>query len=272
MNKKHKIQILIEELNFPEGPAVDSKGNIWFVEQKAGNIVCLSKQNILKRYSTNGSPNGIAIDKNDNIWYCDSGNNCISVYYPDTAHFEVKCSHAEGKPLDKPNDLTFDKNGNVLFTCPGNSRYEPTGYLCVMTDEQVKVVTRQKYFPNGLAFTSDGKELIIAETYKHRLWKGKWDPNSLEWFNEAPWVEVGGPIGPDGMAFDQNNNLHVAVFGQQRLKVISPDGVIIEEIFLPGKNPTNCAFLPEGGLIVTEAERGELLWIDNKVKGNPLFK
>ena len=36
---------------------------------------------------------------------------------------------------------------------------------------------------------------------------------------------------------------------------------------LPGKNPTSCFFLMNGGLIVTEAERGELLWIYNKTTG-----
>lgn len=264
--EENRIQILIEGLNFPEGPAVDSMGNIWFVEQQGGDIVRFSVKNKIKRYPTDGSPNGIAIDMYDNVWFCDSKNNCISVFEPKRENIRIVCGSVNGKPFDKPNDLAFDDAGNLLFTCPGNSRYEPTGYVCAFANGKAKKIAEQKYFPNGLAFTADGKELIIAETYKHRLWKGKWDSTSATWLEAAPWVEVGGPIGPDGMAFDRNHNLYVAVFGQQRIKVISPQGVIIEEVLLPGKNPTNCAFLKNGGLIVTEAERGELLWIDNKIK------
>lgn len=270
--KESKIKVLIEGLDFPEGPAVDSFGNIWLVEQQGGNIIRFSVDNKITRYPTNGSPNGIAIDAHDYIWFCDSKNNCISVLEPKKKSIKVVCDEVNGKPLDKPNDLAFDDSGNLLFTCPGNSRHEPTGYVCALVKGEVKKITEGKYFPNGLAFTADGKELVIAETYKYRLWKGKWDSSSATWYEAAPWVEVGGPIGPDGMAFDENHNLHVAIFGQQKIKVISPQGIIIEEVFLPGKNPTNCAFLVKGGLIVTEAERGELLWIDNSIKGIPLYR
>lgn len=272
MTKDNKIQILIERLNFPEGPAVDSVGNIWFVEQQGGDLVRFSVENKITRYPTNGSPNGIAIDTYDHVWFCDSQNNCISVFEPKRESTRIVCDNVNGTPLDKPNDLAFDDSGNLIFTCPGNSRYEPTGYVCALVKGKAKKIAEHKYFPNGLAFTAAGKELIIAETYKHRLWKGKWNSTSATWLDVAPWVEVGGPIGPDGMAFDENNNLYVAVFGQQRIKVISPQGIIIEEILLPGRNPTNCAFLRNGGLIVTEAERGELLWVDNKIKGISLCR
>ena len=69
------IQVLLENLAFPEGPAIDSKGNIWFVELHGGNVCVLSPDGNLKRYAiANGKPNGIAIDDQDNIWFCDSGN------------------------------------------------------------------------------------------------------------------------------------------------------------------------------------------------------
>ncbi|WP_080903529.1 SMP-30/gluconolactonase/LRE family protein [Parabacteroides sp. Marseille-P3160] len=265
-------KVLLNGLDFPEGPAIDSQGTIWLVELKGGNLLCFTSEQEIKRYPVNGGPNGIAIDRMDNIWFCDSKNNCISRFDQQTKNIEVVCSTVEEEPLNQPNDLAFDLSGNLLFTCPGNSRQEPTGYACVLSKGIVRKITEQKFFPNGLAFTPDGKELVVAETYRHRIWKGKWDAVSCRWTEEAPWVEVGGPVGPDGMAFDSDGNLYVAVFGKQAVKVVSPEGQIIEEIPLPGKNPTNCAFLPTGGLLVTETERGELVWIENGVKGCPLFK
>ena len=264
----------MQGLVFPEGPAVDSKGNIWFVELKGGNLGCLSPDQTFKRFPVaNGSPNGIAIDRRDHIWFCDSTNNCVSRLNPETLKIDTVCSGINGQPLHQPCDLAFDRQGTLVFTCHNNSRQEPTGYVCAWSpDDGIKKISDGKFFPNGLVFTSDGKELIIAETYKYRLWKGKWDAKSKTWYDEHPWVEAGGPIGPDGMAFSKDGDLYVAVYGRKTIKVISPQGIIIDEIELPGQNPTNCAFLPDGGLIVTEAERGELLKIDNRKKGMNLFK
>lgn len=268
----YKIDIIADNLAFPEGPAVDSKKRIWFVELKGGNLCCLDKHNLTK-IPTGGGPNGIAIDSNDSIWFCDSMQNKIRSYNPVNKTFTVEAEFIEDMILAEPNDLAFDIDGHLCFTCPGNSRKAPTGYsCCILPDKTVKKIATQMFFNNGLAFTPDGKKLVIAETYKHRLWLGEWDDVSFLWKNAHPWIDVGGPIGPDGMAFDENGNLYVAVYGQQAVKCIDPTGNIIEQIILPGKNPTNCAFLPDGGLLVTEAENGQLLKISNGIFGAALFK
>jgi gluconolactonase len=249
-------------LNFPEGPAFDSAGNLWLVELKGGNLVKISGSGEIQRFETGGNPNGIAIDGKGKIWFCDAGQNSVRTFDPKTKIFETKASKIESEPLTKPNDLAFDTKGNLVFTCPGESRKEPTGYACVLTrDGQVKKITDGKYFPNGLAFTLDGKSLVIAETYKHRLWKGNWDVEKSEWTNARVWCEVGGPDGPggpDGMAFDKNGDLYVAIYGIGKIRVVSPEGKVIREIALTGNNPTNCAFDPsqKGILVVTEAEKG----------------
>jgi len=173
----------------------------------------------------------------------------------------------DGETLDMPNDLAFDERGNLLFTCPGNSRKEPTGYVCCANSKRVKKIADGKFFPNGLAFSENGKTLVVAETYRHRLWLGGWDSRAEDWLEPRPWAEVGGPIGPDGMAFGHDENLYVAVYGQSAIKVVSPSGKVVRVIELHGKNPTNCAFAREGGLLVTEAEKGELLFIDIGVRG-----
>ncbi|NJO01722.1 MAG: SMP-30/gluconolactonase/LRE family protein [Bacteroidia bacterium] len=204
-----------------------------------------------------------------------AGQNAIRRFKPKDHIFETLATHVDQEMLNKPNDLAFDALGNLVFTCPGNSRQEPTGYICALQpDGRVTKIPEHMYFPNGLAFAPFEDALIIAETYRHRLWKGHWNASALKWEDAHPWVEVGGPIGPDGMAFDQAGNLYVAIFDQAQIKQINPQGEIREVYPLSGRRPTNCAFDLSGkhGLIVTEAERGEILSLSVDQPGFPLFR
>jgi len=250
---------------------------LWAVELKGGALVQW-KEGQLIRHRVGGAPNGIAVDSENKIWFCDADQNAIRCFDPLTKEIKVMADKVDGHLLHKPNDLAFDSKGNLVFTCPGKSREEPTGYVCVLTKGgNVKKITTEKYFPNGLAFTANGKSLVIAETYKHRLWKGDWNADTCEWTNGNVWCNIGGPIGPggpDGMAFDEEGNLYAAIFGSGKIKVVNKIGEVINEILLMGQHPTNCAFDPSGklGLVVSEAEHGVLVSINVCSKGQPLFK
>jgi gluconolactonase len=258
------FHILASGLRFPEGPAFAPDGSLWAVELKGASLVRIQDEE-LQRFAVGGSPNGIAIDPAGKIWFCDAELNAIRCFDPNTQQCETLVSAVERQPLNKPNDLAFDAVGNLIFTCPGDSRQEPSGYVCVRRrDGQVKKIAEGLYFPNGLAFNADGTELIIAETYQHRLWKGQWNAQTCTWEPAQPWCSIGGPNGPggpDGMAFDQDQLLYVAVYGTGSIRVVNPAGEVVEQILLPAQNPTNCAFDPSGrwGLVITEAEQGLIL-------------
>lgn len=267
---------LASGLRFPEGPAFAPDGSLWAVELKGASLVRIQNEQ-LQRFEVGGSPNGIAIEPAGLIWFCDAELNAIRRFDPVNQQCETLVSAVDQQPLNKPNDLAFDAVGNLVFTCPGDSRQEPTGYVCVRTpDAQVKKIAEGLYFPNGLAFNADGTELIIAETYQHRLWKGQWDANNCTWEQAQPWCNIGGPTGPggpDGMAFDQEQLLYVAVYGTGSIRIVNPEGEVLEQILLPGQNPTNCAFDPNGrwGLVITEAEQGLILSYPTEALGQKLL-
>ncbi len=267
------MKIIVEDLDFPEGPCFDPAGELWFVELKGGNLVRW-RESGLERFATGGDPNGMTFDHRGVAWFCDAGQCAVRTFEPATGEFKTVADRIDGAPLFKPNDLAFDAAGNLVFTCPGDSRTEPTGYVCCLKpDGALMKVATGKYFPNGLAFTADGKELVIAETYRHRLWRGSWDAATARWIDAQPWADVGAPPGPDGMAFGADGLLYVAVYRHGQIKVINTAGEIARTIDLPGKNPTNVAFDSSGklGMVVTEAERGLLLSFPDSESGARLF-
>jgi sugar lactone lactonase YvrE len=275
MHTDSSCHVIAEGLNFPEGPVFDPAGRLWCVELKAGNLVRLDHAG-LQRIATGGTPNGLAVDWRGVLWFCDAGQMAIRTYDPAKGDFATVCAEVEGAPLFKPNDLAFDSLGNLLFTCPGDSRTEPTGYVCCLSpDGRVRKIQEGMFFPNGLALCADGTELFVAETYKQRLWKGAWDARSRQWKDATPCsTPLPGAPGPDGMAFDDKGGLYIAVYGAGHVVQLNPDGSIGRTWATPGKNPTNVAFDPSGrlGLVVTEAERGHLLSLPaRQTRGSVLY-
>lgn len=263
------ISTLIKGLNFPEGPAFGKNGTIWLVEKEAGNLIYYHNQKY-ERIPTGGHPNGIAIDNIGNIWFCDSLNNSIRKYVPHERKCYTMVEQYLGQPLKMPNDLCFDKHNNLLFTCPGDRLDDNCGYICCLySDGKLRIIHSGMYYPNGLAFHLDGNSLFIAETGSKWIWKSQWDHKKEKLENLEKFSYVGGNVGPDGLAFDKENSLYVALYGSNKIVILNTIGQPIDEITLKHPNPTNCAMDPEGkqGLVITEASKGELLRFQSNQKG-----
>jgi gluconolactonase len=264
--------ILARDLAFPEGPAFAPDGALWCVELKAETLVRIEHGQV-QRIHVGGGPNGIAFDRSGTLWFCDSAQDAIRTYDVASGICETVASASAAHDLRGPNDLAFAGDGSLVFTCPGTSRQEPTGMVWRLSRERkLTLVAEGLYFPNGLAFTEGSKQLVVAETYRHRLWRGLWNCDRGRWVDPKPYAELGGPVGPDGMALGGDGRMRVAVYGQQAVKIVGDSGDIDVVIATPGRNPTNCAFDPTGrlGLVVTEAERGEIIAYPNVGSGAPL--
>src|SRR5690606_1313563 len=117
--------------------------------------------------------------------------------------------------------------GNLLFSDHADGREEPLSAICVLPDgkNRAKVISSNKYFTNGLALGSDAKTLIFSETYRQKLWIGEWNSTLLELRNERPFAKAGdGPWGPDGITFDEFENLYAAIFNESVINIYDKKG------------------------------------------------
>jgi gluconolactonase len=266
--------VLADGLLFPEGPLVDRAGDVWCVELRGGALCRISPEGQTERHVVGGAPNGLALDSHGDIWYCDAEHNEIRRFETATARVHSVVGSVDGHDLDAPNDLAFDAAGNLLFTCPGNSRQQPTGYVCCLSaNGKVRVIAAELLFPNGLAFTADGARLYLAETYKMRVSSADWNASSPHSLSLQPCFETPGPIGPDGLAIDRQGRVHACLYSAGAVLITDADGKVQQSVSIPGGRPTNCAFDPRGryGLLVTEAAKGTVLSFPDLGPGDAPF-
>lgn len=275
-----ELQKVADGLNFPEGPAWDGAGTLYVSNCKGDWISKITAEGadvFLKAAAkpfTFEKTNGMTVFKDHYLYACEFGRGAILKISP-AGKTEIFAAGYQGKRFNRPNDLAFDPAGNLYFTDPNHYRREnPDGvvYRVAVGTGQVTPVASKLAFPNGIAFSADGKTLFVCESVFERVLKFTVNSDgSLS--NQQVFVVLPGGD-PDGINLDQAGNLYVAHFGGGAICVVSPDGSVIQKIPTPGKRPTNVEF---GGkdlrtLYITETETGAVYQATVKIPGLPLSR
>ena len=142
-----------------------------------------------------GGPNGLAIGPDGALWVCNNGGfkyherdgllipgNCPDDYSGGrieridlaTGKVERVLDSVEGFPLKGPNDLVFDKAGNLYFTDHGKtySRQRDFGGLFFLANGASEAIELDHHHtsPNGVGLSPDEKTVYMADTMTARLW------------------------------------------------------------------------------------------------------
>lgn len=201
--------------NYPMAVTVDSKGNVY---------VCDTQNNLIRKMASDGTVSTIA--------------GALTVANKDHPEDTTR--------LDNPKGIVADKQGNVYFTDFGRDvirKIATDGKITVFAGNSDRGAKDGKgtaasfYLPTGLAIDDQGN-LFVADTYNNII--RKIDPSGLVTTiagKPAPQGKRNGGARdgkgseaqfrqPFGIAVDHNGNVYVADVGNQKIRKISPDGMV----------------------------------------------
>ncbi len=250
---------IVDGLAFPEGPTWDRKSALFVVNVYNNRLerLLLSKEGTVERRELYaelpGKGNGTTLHADGTLYVADYERRAI-LRLPAPNKVEVVVDYYEGQPLRGPNDLCFDKHGNLFFTDPRESWDAPIGTVYRLSkDGKLEPFGKDLHFPNGIAIDPEGRYVYVAETRRNRILRWALRNGAVVSREPELFAELAkNAIGPDGMRFDKGGSLWVAHYGRGIVK-LDRSGKEVALYTLPGKGITNLEF---GGrwLFVTETE------------------
>ncbi len=218
---------------FTEGPAADSKGNVYFTDQPNDRILIWSIDNELDTFMMpSGRSNGLCFDKQDNLWACaDEKNQLWKI--DATKNLTVILHTIDGQLFNGPNDVWITPQGGIYFSDP----YYKRGYW---QREQDKLDVQGVYYlaptlkkpalviddllqPNGIIGTPDGKMLYVTD-----IRDGKTYSYGINKNGELTHKKLFCEMGSDGMTLDEQGNVYLT--NREGVTVYNPHGKKIENI------------------------------------------
>lgn len=261
-------------LDHPEGLAVHADGSIW-CGGEGGQIYRIDPdgRSIEKLADSGGFSQGIAFDREGNLYVCDLEHAAVMRLDAERGVYERFADGADGQRIRIANYPAFGPDGSLYVSDshafknpgPGIFRFWPDGSGELWYGEPVN-------FANGLAFSSDGRFLYVAETFGHAIFRLPLKNDGSAGPRQEV-VELPGVL-PDGLAFDRRGNLYVACYEPSQVLRVAHDGAV--EILVRDEeahllcHPTNVAFRGST-LFAANLGRWHITRISADTEGLPLY-
>ena len=270
IDKNAKIELLAEGFDWAEGPVwVDRLNGVLFSDVPNNKVYMWNEEKGLSIFlepsgMTNYSPtnkldgsNGLALDKNGNLILCQHGDRTIArlkKWNFKKPSFDIIVEKYEGKRLNSPNDLVFDKSGSIYFTDP------PYG-LKIQDDDPLKelnfngiyrwseskgieLLSKSMKRPNGIILSEDEKTVYVGNSDKDNNVIIAFDNNKNGLVNERVFFD-GNKLSKNRVGLFDGLKLHSSGI----IFTTGPGGVLLLDskgkhlgTIMPGKATANCAF------------------------------
>lgn len=209
------LTLISDAYEFVEGPAVDTKGNVFFTDQPNNRIMKwdATTNNISVYMQPAGHSNGLYFDNEGNLLAC--ADEKFELWQIDSnKNVTVILDNYLNKKLNGPNDLWVDSQGGIYFTDPyyqrpywtrteGEIKNKNVYYLGPDRLE-LKIVAGDLVQPNGIIGTPDSKMIYIADIGDSKIYSYAIN-NNASFSNKTLFVEEKS----DGMTLDNQGNLYI---------------------------------------------------------------
>ena len=267
---------LADGFAFTEGPAANSSGDVYFVDDPNNKIHFWSVAE--KKLSTfideSAHANGMYVDKNDILYVCEGGTGSVVSYTP-SGKRTVVANKFEDRHFNKPNDLWVDTKGGIYFTDPvyGQNYHvvqsgEHVYYIFPDRSKVIRVIEvsgKEGEFvkPNGIVGTPDGKFLYVADIGGKMVYRYAIQPDGTL-MDKHPFA----PFAVDGMTIDEKGNVYLTAMNvpENVLVIYNPEGKEVERILVP-ERPANVCFGGKDFKTLFITARKSLYAVEMNVKG-----
>jgi gluconolactonase len=269
-----KIQSVVDELQFPEGPIAMADGSVILVEIRRKTLTRVTANGRRETVAElGGGPNGAAVGPDGAVYIANNGgfewiatpegsftthghapadykSGSIQRVDLKTGKVTTLYTECDGRPLRGPNDLVFDRAGGMWFTDPGKVSKESMhqGHLLYARPDgsMIRRVRDTMVTPNGVGISPDQSTLYVAETLTSRLWCFKiTEPGRIAGPPDA-WDQ--GVLGPlpgkqmlDSLALQANGDICVGTLRHGGITSFGPRAGITHVAF-PDPMVTNLCF------------------------------
>ena len=283
INKDAKVEIITEGFDWSEGPLwVEQQQMLLFSDvpkniiykwtEAKGKEIYLQPSGYTSEEKRGGEigSNGLTLSPEGKLLICQHGDRRVALMdAPLDApkpNFIVVANDYQGKKFNSPNDCVARSNGDIFFTDP------PYGLEQNMSDPKKEIPFQGVYKvdkfgrvtllvdsisrPNGIAFTPDGKTLIVASSdeVKKNWYAFEVGPNDSlmngRVFYDASKAEGLGL--PDGLKIDKQGNVFAT--GPGGVWIFNNSGKLIGKIKVNGVPVSNCSFTADEKTVYLTAD------------------
>lgn len=275
VNAGTPIEIIGESFAGTEGPVALPDGRLLFTENRAARVMSVALDGSVDVFLTNpAGPNALALDARGSVVATLTAQPGVAVIYP-PERAAILVDAANGKPLNRPNDLVMDRKGGVYFTDPGGLRKpgQPAVVSAVYylgPHKELRLVDNSVALPNGIQLSPDEKVLYVADTLGVEVLAYDVTAEGVVGKRRSfarlarPAEARSAGAGADGLAIDADGRLYVAT--SAGVQIFSATGAALGVIELP-KRPQNLAFAGNNKHDLFVVGRGTVYRIHTRTQG-----
>ncbi len=240
-----------------EGPGCDAAGNLYAVNYQRqgtiGKVTPTGQCSVFIDLPAGSIGNGIRFHSAGFMLVADyTGHNVLRIDM-ETRAISV---YAHEATMNQPNDIAIGADDVVYASDPNWGK--STGQIWqIGSDGKARRLEGDMGTTNGIEVSPDEGTLYVNESVQLNVWA--YDLKDGQISNKRRLIQFP-DFNMDGMRCDVDGNLYITRHGKGTVAKLAPDGELLLEIPLAGKNPSNIAFGGPDGCTcyVTLQDRGNI--------------